>query len=100
MRIFISQPMDGKTFKQLLEERKVVEGKIISDFGNNVEFINSLFLGGERNPLRSLSRSLSLLADADGVVFIEGWFGSRGCYLERLCCLYYDIPILKTYSVV
>ena len=99
MRIFISQPTRGKTYEQILEERKAIEIKITSDFGNNVEFINSLF-SGESNPLRSLSRALSILADADAAIFIGEWYLYPGCSIEHQCCVNYGIPILKEYKEV
>lgn len=98
MKVFISQPMAGKTYVQLVNERNVIKDSIRADCGNNVEFIDSLFLDGEKEPLKSLSKSLSLLADADYAVFVGEWYKSQGCAIEHQCCVYYNIPILRYYK--
>ena len=97
MKVFISQPMRGKTYSELVDERNAIKDSIRADFGNNIEFIDSLFLDGEKEPLKSLAKSLSLLADADYAVFTGEWYNSHGCATEHQCCVYYDIPILRHY---
>ena len=98
MKVFISQPMVGKTYEQLVSERNAIKDKIREEFGDNVEFIESLVLSGEKTPLKSLAKSLSLLADADRAVFVGNWNESRGCYVEYMCCGFYGVPILKCYT--
>ena len=100
MKVFISQPMRGKTYSHLIAERALIKEKVKADFGNDIEFIDTLFLDGEEVPLKSLSKSLSLLADADGVVFVGQWFMYPGCYIEHECSAIYGVPILKYYSEV
>jgi hypothetical protein len=61
--------------------------------GEDVEFINTL--GGlDDNPLKSLAKSLLLLADADRAVFSESWERSRVCRIEHLCAEEYGIKTL------
>ncbi len=98
MKVFISQPMRGKTYEQIVNERNAIKDNIREEFGSNIEFIENLFLDGEKTPLKSLANSLSLLADADRAVFVGNWNESRGCYIEYMCCGFYGIPILKYYT--
>lgn len=100
MKVFISQPTHGKTYSQLVRERNMIAEKIRDDFGYDIEFIDSLFLDEDDNTLKSLSRSLSLLQDADGVVFVGEWYRYPECYIEHECCAVYGVPILKLYSEV
>lgn len=100
MKIFISQPMAGKTYKQLVKERNAIKDSIKADFGDKTEFIDSLFVDGEKTPLKSLAKSLSLLADADYAVFVGEWYTSNGCAIEHNCCVNYGIPILRHYMGV
>lgn len=81
IKIFISQPMKGKTKEEIMQERKNIEnrwrGKIPA------VFIDSYFgAGASKNPLDSLGKSISLMGDADLVIMARGWEDARGCRLE------------------
>lgn len=92
-KLFISQPMRGKSDEDILEERqKAIEAaeKVI---GEPVEVIDSFFEKAPVNakPLWFLGKSLEFLADADVAYFAPGWEDARGCKIEHTCAVEYDI---------
>lgn len=97
MKIFISQPMRGKTDKQIKLERKDAIAKAKDVLGEEVEIIDSYFEEYNPNngciPMKYLAKSIELLADADIVCFANGWQDARGCVIERECAVRYGIPI-------
>ena len=99
VKIFISQPMRGKTKYEILEEREKAIRIVKKEFGKDVEIIESFF--DDFNPvngcipLKHLAKSLELLADADVAYFCKGWSEYRGCRIEYLCARNYDIKIMK-----
>ena len=85
MRIMISQPMRGKTNKQIKEERKELV-KELEEQGHIV--INTIFDFDENkeekvNPVLYLAKSIESLGEADAVVFMKGWENARGCVAEE-----------------
>ena len=103
VRLFISQPMRGKTDEQIESEReKLVEIAEAVYFGRGgVEVIDSFFKGGldvpagAKAPLYYLSKSLELLATADVAIFAEDWQGARGCRIEHECAKQYRVPMIE-----
>ena len=70
-KLFISQPMNGKSDEQILKEREeaVREAKIVC--GEEVELIDSFFQSApaDARPLWFLGKSLELLSTADVAYF-------------------------------
>lgn len=103
VRLFISQPMRGKTNEQIEREREeLVEIAEAVYFGRGgVEVIDSFFKGGlnapagAKAPLYYLSKSLELLATADAVIFAKDWQGARGCRIEHECAKQYGVPMIE-----
>ena len=103
VRLFISQPMRGKTDEQIEREREeLVEIAEAMYFGcGGVEVIDSFFKGGlnaptgSKVPLYHLSKSLELLATADAVIFAKDWQGARGCRIEHECAKQYRVPMIE-----
>lgn len=91
-KLFISQPMNGKTNEQILEERQ----KAISSFDDEVEVIDSFFKDASRDatPLWYLGESIKLLGDADVVYFCKDWEKYRGCTIEHECAVRYGKEIV------
>lgn len=87
MKIMISQPMAGKTSKQILDERKELvrelqnEGHIIID--------TVLDISENKSPIYYLAKSIELLDQADAVIFMKGWQNARGCRVEHFIALEY-----------
>lgn len=103
VRLFISQPMRGKSDEEIEREReKLVEIAEAVYFGRGeVEVIDSFFKGGldvpagAKAPLYYLSKSLELLATADVAIFAEGWREARGCRIEHECAEGYGVERIE-----
>lgn len=100
-KLFISQPMKGKTDEEILQEREkaiALAKERIEEQGEeaDIEVIESFFQSApaEARPLWFLGKSLELLSTADFVYFAEGWQDARGCKIEHTCAVEYGIPIL------
>ncbi len=74
-KLFISQPMRGKTDEEILKERKQAIQLAKNYLEDDVEVIDSFFLGAPANvkPLWFIGESIKLLAEADVVYFADGW---------------------------
>ena len=84
-KLFISQPMNGLSDEQVLQERAdaVPLETFFEDFGPDAK------------PLDYLARSIEFLAKADVAVFAPGWEYARGCRIERQCAEEYGIPVME-----
>ncbi len=97
MKVFISQPMRGKSDKEILSERKHMIKKVNEIATEKPEIIDSFFQDAptEANPLWFLGESLKLLSKADIAVFAKDWQDARGCRIEHECCVQYGIKIIE-----
>ena len=100
-KLFISQPMKGKTDEEILREREqaVREAeKYLKENGmqEEVQLIDSFFQSAPvgARPLWFLGKSLELLSTADLVYFAEGWEKARGCRIEHMCAVQYELQII------
>lgn len=95
VKVFISQPMKGKTEDEILRARDKAIEEAVKLFNGPVQIIDSFLERRDTEvkhvPLSCLAESLALLADADAAYFIEGWKDARGCRIERRCCEEYGI---------
>lgn len=91
MKVFISQPMNGKTDEQIKKERKILTDKAKSRYGADVEIIDSFMEGAPHDaaPLWFLGKALQLMSQADVVYFAKDWAKARGCVIENLCAQKY-----------
>lgn len=96
VKVFISQPMNGKDEQTILEERAKMVSRIKEQYPD-AEILESYF--EDYNPstgnvgLKYLSKSLELLADADEAWFAPGWQNARGCRIENDCAIAYGITV-------
>lgn len=95
-KLFISQPMKGKTDEQILAVRETAIKSAEKKLGEPVEVIDSFFQSApaDARPLWFLGRSLELLSAADVVFFAEGWEEFRGCKIEHTCAVEYGIDVV------
>lgn len=95
-KIFISQPMRGKSAGEIKHERSLAVEKAKQLLGvDDVEVIDSYFEGMPKDPLKCLGHSLIMLADADVAVFAPRWNEARGCLIEHEAALAYGIRVLE-----
>lgn len=93
-KLFISQPMKGKTDEEIMAERELAVRKAKEQVGEDVEVIDSFFGHCNFSPLECLGKSLELMALADIAYFAKGWEEARGCKIEWACAEAYGIPYI------
>lgn len=95
-KLFISQPMRGKTDEEIKKEREVAIEAAKKALGEDVEVIDSFFEKApvDASPLWFLGKSLQLLAKADIAYFAPGWEDARGCKIENTCAKEYGIQVI------
>lgn len=96
-KIFISQPMGGKTEKEIMAERGAMIRRAWRVFGKDVVVLDTFFdgFGPTAKPLDYLAKSIEFLAKADVAVFAPGWQDARGCRIEHQCAVDYGVPIME-----
>ena len=98
-KLFISQPMNGRTDEEIKEERYRITQEMVVRFPeDDISVIDSFFEGApvQNNPLWFLGKSLECLSGADIAYFAPGWETARGCYVEHHCAIQYGIPTVIT----
>ena len=98
-KIFISQPMNGKTNEEIEDERNYTISVLTSRFSKEnerIEIIDSFFKDAphDTKPLWYLGESIKLMSEADVVFFCNGWQTARGCQIEHDCALEYGIDTM------
>ncbi len=98
-KLFISQPMNGKTDEEILEVREKAIKSAVEELGEPVEVIDSFFQNAptDARPLWFLGKSLELLSTADVAYFANGWEKARGCKIENQCAIEYGITVIEDY---
>jgi hypothetical protein len=94
-KVIISQPMRGKSERQVRDERAQLVNELT---GKGYEVVNTVFpdfTDAGNIPLKYLARSLEYIADVDCVRFMDGWKEARGCRMEHQACVDYGIGILR-----
>ena len=102
-KAMLSQPMGGKTDKEIVEKReraiKVLEAK-------GYEVVNTLFTdewyshenmekrGVVQIPLCFLAKSLEKMSLCHTVYFCKGWENARGCKIEHEAAVAYGLDII------
>lgn len=101
-KLFISQPMKGRTDEEILAVRAEAVEAVQRLLGEEVQVIDSFIKGApaEARPLWYLGESLKLLSCADVAYFAKGWEGARGCRIEYDCAIAYEIPTIADGGVI
>lgn len=96
-KLFISQPMNGKTDDEVLAERSNAIQAAKDYLSDEIEVIDSFiqYAPADAKPLWYLGESLKLLSKADIVYFAPGWTKARGCKIEHTCAKEYRIPTIE-----
>lgn len=95
-KLFISQPMNGKSDEEIKKERQDALLEAVAVCGEEIELIDSFFESAphDAKPLWFLGKSLELLSTADIVYFASGWESARGCKIEHECAVAYELNII------
>lgn len=96
-KLFISQPMRGKSDEEILKEREHAIQKAKELIGEEVEVLDTFFDDFDSNakPLEYLARSIEYLSKADVAYFVPGWQEARGCRIEHECAVEYGIDRIE-----
>lgn len=99
-KLFISQPMKGKTDEEILTERRRAVRSAERQLGEPIEVIDSFFQSApvDAKSLWFLGKSLELLSGADIAYFAKGWQEARGCRIENTCAIEYGITVIEDYT--
>ena len=99
-KLFISQPMNGKSDEEILKERGKAIESARRELDDEVEVIDSFFQEApvDARPLWFLGKSLELLSGADIAYFARGWNNARGCRIEHQCAIEYGIDVIEDYK--
>lgn len=95
-KLFISQPMNGKTDEEIIKERERAIKLAKLELQEDVEVIDSFFQSAphDARPLWFLGKSFELLSKADVAYFAKGWQDARGCKMEHQACVEYGIKTI------
>ena len=99
LKIFISQPMNGKTNEEIEDKRDSIINKLATRFAKENEYIDIIYsffkdAPHDAKPLWYLGESIKLMGEADIVFFCDGWQTARGCQIEHDCALEYGIDTM------
>lgn len=103
MKAMLSQPMAGKTEKEIVETRNRAT-KVLKEAG--YEIVNTLFTdewysqekmeerGVVQIPLCFLAKSLENMSLCHAAYFCKGWENARGCKIEHDAAVAYGLSII------
>ena len=103
MKAMLSQPMAGKTDKEIIETRERAMSELS---GKGYEIVNTLFTdewysrenmekrGVVQIPLCFLAKSLENMSLCHAAYFCKGWENARGCRIEHEAAKAYGLTIL------
>lgn len=103
MKAMLSQPMAGKTDKEIIETRERAMSELM---GKGYEIVNTLFTdewysrenmekrGVVQIPLCFLAKSLENMSLCHAAYFCRGWENARGCRIEHEAAKAYGLTIL------
>lgn len=74
-KLFVSQPMNGKSDKEILDERNRLIAEAEERSGEKFEVLETFFRGApaDAKPLWYLGESLKYLSEADMAIFAQDW---------------------------
>ena len=103
MKVFISQPMHGRTDEEILKEREEVVEWIKHVTTESMEIISTLKQsqvpdGVKNKRIWYLGHSIIKLAEADLVIFVNDWEKANGCQIEYEVAKKYKIPFIQYFS--
>lgn len=101
MKVFISQPMNGRTKEEIMKERDLIFKYLLyKENMKDLSIIDSFFEDApeDAKPLWYIGESLKLMSKADLVVLAPGWDKAKGCRVEYDCAHEYGLSCLHLAS--
>lgn len=96
IRIFISQPMNGKTIEEIKEERERIVKAVLSRCCAECEVIDNIIHDDapeDVNGVWHLGKSIQQMYDADVVIFSRDYPTARGCLIEHDVAMKYNMTV-------
>lgn len=96
MKLFVSQPMRGKTDEEIIEERNAIIACVSEAYPDEfIEVLDTFFGTSDMShALEYLGESIKMLAQADYAVFTPDFADYRGCWIEYECAIRYGIKTI------
>lgn len=94
-RIFISQPMKGKTSEEIIETRNKAIIALENEYNVVNNFLNHWDAPDSKFPdIYNLAKGLELMSTCDCVYFCRDWMAHRGCKIEHEVATNYGMKII------
>lgn len=97
-KVFISQPMRGKSRNGIERERHLILDVLPKLIGKSdlleIPMLSEI-VAESNHPVVCLGMSIQDMANSDLVVFAPGWRDTRGCVVEHATCLLYKLPYVE-----
>ena len=95
-KIFVSQPMSGLSFSQVVKDREEARKQLVKIYGNNIEIIDNLKEDCSiyKNRIDIIADDIHCMVDADLAYFIKDWKDHNGCLIEYKVAESYGLDIL------
>lgn len=95
-KLFISMPMSGLSREEIKTRMAEAQTDAERIVGEPLELIDSVFEfeTGVSNLVKCIGKAIMCMADADYVYFAVGWKNARGCRVEHVVAVSYEMSIL------
>ena len=101
-KIFISQPINGKTKEEIQEARMKAIQEIVTNVNEQAvildSWINEEPPSGVNPGIWYLGKSLETLSKADYIYMVDGWEDYRGCVFEHDIALEYGLTVITSHE--
>lgn len=94
MKVFISQPMNGRSDEEILKERELIVSQYEENYNTKVEVIDSFNKSPEdqiKGRVWMLGNSISMMYDADLIIFAPNYESAKGCIVEEYVTKLYGL---------
>lgn len=96
MNVFISMPLNGKTFEEIEKRFEEIQKILKARFPDQeIKIIDSLWKKDKRDPVWCLGYNIMAMSTADLVVFDKNWYKTRGCNIEYNVCTRYGFRFME-----
>lgn len=97
IKVFVSQPMQGKSKCEITEERNKIKKLVEEKYGESyqIEYLNENLWERPKDwtRIQHLGCSIMNIYDADAVVFAPDWIEAHGCFVEHDVAYFYGKKI-------
>lgn len=94
MKVFISQPMNGRSDEEILKERELIVSQYEENYRTKVEVIDSFNKNPEdqtKGRVWMLGDSIRMMYNADLIIFAPNYEFAKGCVVEEYVTKLYGL---------